>query len=473
MSKRTYCNQLKTISMRVTLLLFILWGVIILSTPKPAHALIFPPVQVIHKSSALVPITFQVNSMADPGDGVCDGSECTLREAVVAANTMPGANTILVPAGTHSLNVPNAGEDNALTGDLDITGDLVIAGDAANNTIIDANELGRVFHIAANVTVKLKDLTIQNGFAGDGGGIFNAGTLHLLNSTVTGNRTDYEAPEYGGNEGGGIYNTGTLYISSSQFTDNTTDRGMGDGGGGAIMNEGTLDITRSEFRANWAAGGGAVFNRGGQIALTDCKLFTNWARFFGGAIMNLNGGVTTISRCTISGNNDSIYISSGTILLLNSTVSNNIALRITGGINSFGGTVQVINSTITYNSSNGPSAGGISGYGSVTLAHSIVAHNSEINCGNIVTSLGYNLDSDGSCGLTGVGDLVADPLLGPLQNNGGQTPTYALLPGSPAIDAIPASLCLSPRDQRNVPRPQDGNGDNVLACDIGAFELRP
>lgn len=425
-------------------------------------------------SIPLLPFTFQVNSTADPGDGVCDGSECTLREAIVAANSMPGANTILVPAGNYTLNVPHAGEDNALTGDLDITGDLVIEGDAASTTIIDANELGRIFHIAAHATVKIKNLTMQNGFAGDGGGIFNAGTLHLLNSTVTGNRTDYEGPEYGGNEGGGIYNTGTLSISNSQLTDNTTDRGMGDGGGGAIMNEGVVQVTRSYFSHNWAAGGGVVFNRGGEVTLTDCTLFTNWARFFGGAVENINGGNAIISKSTITGSNDSIYNNSGaTLLLLNSTVSHNVGYRVAGGINAFGGTVQIINSTISYNSGNGSAPGGIAGHAFVSLAHSIVAHNSEANCGEIYTSLGYNLDSDGSCGFSGVGDLIADPLLGPLQNNGGQTSTHALLPGSPAIDAVPPGVCLSARDQRNVPRPQDGNGDNVPACDAGAFELRP
>lgn len=424
-------------------------------------------------SVPLLPFTFQVNSTADPGDGVCNGNECTLREAIVAANNMPGPNTILVPAGTYTLNVPPAGEDNALTGDLDITDNLVIEGDVASNTIIDANQLVRVFHIAANVTVKLKDLTIQNGFAGDGGGIFNAGTLHIINSIITNNHTDYEAPEYGNNEGGGIFNTGTLYISGSQLIGNTTDMNMGDGGGGAIMNTGILNVTRSEFRQNWAAGGGAVYNRGGQATLTDCKLFTNWARFFGGAVQNVQGGSTIITRCTISGNNDSVYLGGGTMLLLNSTVSGNVGYRVAGGINSFGGAMQIINSTISHNSGNNTAAGGIVSDGNLTLAHSIVAYNSSADCGNVVTSLGYNLDSDGSCGLTGTGDLTADPLLGPLQNNGGQTPTHALLPGSPAIDAIPPSVCLSARDQRNVPRPQDGNGDNIPACDAGAFELRP
>ena len=81
-------------------------------------------------------------------------------------------------------------------------------------------------------------------------------------------------------------------------------------------------------------------------------------------------------------------------------------------------------------------------------------------------SAGYNLDSDGSCGLTAPGDLSdVDPVLGSLGDNGGLTPTHALLHGSPAIDAGDDLTCAT-TDQRGVARPQ-GN-----ACDIGAFEAR-
>jgi hypothetical protein len=95
------------------------------------------------------------------------------------------------------------------------------------------------------------------------------------------------------------------------------------------------------------------------------------------------------------------------------------------------------------------------------------------NCSGIaVTSLGHNLSSDDSCGLSGPGDLQnTDPLLGPLQDNGGPTLTHALLPGSPAIDAgdngnAPAT------DQRGLPRIMDGDGNGSFLADIGAYELQ-
>jgi hypothetical protein len=90
--------------------------------------------------------------------------------------------------------------------------------------------------------------------------------------------------------------------------------------------------------------------------------------------------------------------------------------------------------------------------------------------GDAITSYGYNLDSDGSCGLNAPSDRTADPQLAPLRDNGGPTETRALLFGSPAIDAIPVENCTDrlgtpiAADQRGVPRPQGA------ACDIGAYE---
>jgi hypothetical protein len=99
----------------------------------------------------------------------------------------------------------------------------------------------------------------------------------------------------------------------------------------------------------------------------------------------------------------------------------------------------------------------------------VIASNSSGNCqdagSGTFVSLGFNLDDDDTCDLTDPTDLPnTDPMLGPLQDNGGATFTHSLLPGSPAINAIPPADCAYDDDQRGVARPQ-GEG-----CDIGAFE---
>ncbi len=86
-----------------------------------------------------------------------------------------------------------------------------------------------------------------------------------------------------------------------------------------------------------------------------------------------------------------------------------------------------------------------------------------------ITSLGHNLSS--SCNLAAPGDITSTNfLLAPLGNYGGPTPTFNLLPGSPAIDAGDNSMCPA-TDQRGVARPIDGNKDGVATCDIGAVEF--
>ena len=115
----------------------------------------------------------------------------------------------------------------------------------------------------------------------------------------------------------------------------------------------------------------------------------------------------------------------------------------------------------------------------VSARNTLIAGNSNLNCSSGVAlgSYGYNLSDDTSCQLSGTGDVEnVDAVMGPLQDNGGVTPTYALLPGSPAIDAgnpndctdnIPAVIT---QDQRGVSRPVDGDGDGTAICDIGSFE---
>src|SRR5436305_5025791 len=96
--------------------------------------------------------TFTVTKTADTADGNCD-SDCSLREAIMAANTSPGADTIVVPAGDYRLSITGAGEDVGATGDLDVNDDTTIAGAGARTTAVHAppdgqmNPVHRVFEL--------------------------------------------------------------------------------------------------------------------------------------------------------------------------------------------------------------------------------------------------------------------------------------------------------------------------------------
>src|SRR5438552_18685246 len=122
--------------------------------------------------------SFTVNSTIDavdanPGDGICDdgGGRCTLRAAIMEANALPGADTIVLPAGTYTLSIPGAGEDVGATGDLDTTddvriaGSLIVNGSAEPGSVIDAAGLDRVIQIIGPIAVEMRGVALQNGDA--------------------------------------------------------------------------------------------------------------------------------------------------------------------------------------------------------------------------------------------------------------------------------------------------------------------
>jgi len=154
--------------------------------------------------------------------------------------------------------------------------------------------------------------------------------------------------------------------------------------------------------------------------------------------------------------------------LTNSTVSGNTTNY--GGAIENEGTMTLTNSTVSGNAADFGSA--IQNVGTLTLTNTLVDN----DCDGNTVSGGGNIESPGdTCGFDQPNDRVevtAEQLnLGPLQDNGGPTMTHALLPGSVAIDLIPAVDCVDAdgepltADQRGVARPQ---GDS---CDVGAFEL--
>ncbi len=229
-----------------------------------------------------------------------------------------------------------------------------------------------------------------------------------------------------------------------------------------------------------AGNGGDVENAGDLPSLSACTVSSGIAAGDGGGIENDNSGMLTLTGCTVAGNsssNDGGGIdNAGTLTLINSTIAGNSASSGSGGGLSNAGTDTSINCTVALNTAF--DGGGIGAGGTLTLGNSIVADNSLSGAGlgpdffgEVTADSGNNLigDSSGSIGFTQPTDLLdVDPLLSPLGNYGGTTPTFALDPGSPAIDAgnnalVPEGVAT---DQRGFARIVNGT------VDIGAFEVQ-
>lgn len=412
---------------------------------------------------------FAVNSAADAvdsnvGDGVCmtaDG-ECTLRAAIQEANASAGADNIDLMDGVYDLSLEGVSEDAAATGDLDITSEITVNGNGADVAKIDGMASDRVFHVHESGKLTLNALTVRNGRIsenGRGGGVENRGELIINDANITFN--------HAAGMGGGINNfMGTAVLNRVSVSNNTTQNA----GAGVSNQDGSLTINDSTINNN---GGllfpGAVFGGGVYNSAFDGGLKINNSTVINNEVFLEGGGV---------------YHLVGTFEITNSTISDNSAGRNGGGLfvggqgNLDGSANVLVNSTIAFNDAEaydsakpeqGKGGGGIyvTSRVSMQMANTIVAGNaigSDCAIDGQIISLGNNLDTDGSCELaTDTSSISAGSAgLGGLADNGGPTPTHALLTGSDALNAGDDAQCPD-TDQRGYSRPASG-------CDIGAFE---
>ena len=326
----------------------------------------------------------------------------------------------------------------------------------------------------------------------DGGGVYaRRGGIQVYDSIVSGNLVD--------GSGGGLGSTGDILVVRSHMDGNTTD---GDGGAIYADEDGDVTVINSTVSGSTADGpGGAIFTVDGDVTIVDSTLSGNRADDRGGAISG--EASVTVLNSTISRNLAVAHVGGGiwtrgNLYVGNSTVSHNYAEAKGGGLHA-AGILTLVNSTVIENIASVAanigvgerlvSFGSVIGPGNVDV-NGGEAQPTETNCdAPQVTSLGYNVVTDASCGLNAAGDIVAPTALGSLRVNGGRHETHHPHDGSPALDRIPFVACghaplpeslegeqhlhglvedrraLLAKDQRGVARPQGGG------CDAGALEV--
>jgi hypothetical protein len=365
---------------------------------------------------------------------VCgSGCDFTTIRAAVDATGAAGDAVIEITEGVHTEPGIVISEGTSVT----------VRGLGADETVVQADEAAegapeRVFLVEEGATLVLDRMTIRHGRPSReeecGGGILNLGSLTLRQCTVEGNQS---------NSGAGVCTRGALTVMNSSVSDNFADgvgpSGYACGSGGGIKCErGTLTVVNSTVSGNTSE---------------DADIHADRAR---------GGGVHVGCNCTAA--------------FTNTTVSGNTSVAYAGGVY-IKGALRLVNCTITDNHTSGE-GGGVYVRGVLDFLNTIIAHNSGKG-GNCVIGGPGGYQGKGEIGVNANNLVVGgscnpayddDPMLGPLTDNGGDTLTHALLPGSPAIDAVPAISCTLPTDQRGGIRPVVQVSPDTR-CDIGALEM--
>ncbi|MEO2014170.1 MAG: PKD domain-containing protein, partial [Fuerstiella sp.] len=398
------------------------------------------------------------NSVSFPGDTIdnipddgniadVDGNR-SLRAGINETNANPGPDILTLSPGTYTLTLSGRFEDDGLTGDLDIRDNLTIRGTGATalDTVIDAAQLDRVFHVFPGVELILENLTIQGGETFDGAGIFVEG--HTTPTGIT------------------AASTGRVRLTDVNVIDNEAYNQ-----GGGIYNLGHLDVSHSSISRNTAGSrGGGVFNHG-YVNLINSTVSTNTAVSRGGGIYNelLSSAVNTSIRP---------FAQFGSLNAVNSTIALNHAEAEGGGL------YQEIPS-------------------SIRIGNTIVDLNTALTSSNLfstIDSLGFNFfgSLDGTpeeSNLLPLSDTAADSTAGVTDAGLNALSTspfngtwlHTLAPDAFAIDAGDRSIfatelqipdtdaaVIAESDQGHSamsPRLVEGNDDGIFAIDIGASEF--
>ena len=383
------------------------------------------------------------------GGGLFSDGECRIIESTFRNNRAQGGPPLpLAPTGIGRAGNGVGGAIAVTGGSLLLTNSTIFTNSASASTATNSGGSGHGYagglFVESNVVavVGLSLFTSNSARAGNfyqtleapdakGGAILNAGSLNLLNNSFERNIA------YGGSSGpagqgwgGALLSIGSMVINGSTFNDNTAQGGEhrdspgsaiagGEGAGGAIYSQANALITNSTFASNRALGGAGA----------------------------APSGQTNVARGAARGG--ALVASASSAMLVNVTMAFNQASPGSSGT-----------------STNGDVSGGglANRSGTLTLRASIIASNTPANFIGGISDVGYNVSSDSSLALTGVGSLTnTDPVIVSLATNGGPTKTIAILPQSPARELVRGTFPFI--DQRGIVRPQG------TFADTGAFEF--
>jgi len=373
-----------------------------------------------------------------------DSGAGSLRQAIAdlcAGGTITFAGDTTIALGSDlsidkSLTIDGSGHAVTLSGDTNGDG---------------AGEVG-LFYVDSGANVTLRNLLLTKGESGEGGGVYNFGTLAVENCTFEDNNANY---------GGGIKNYGALTVTNSNFSNNSGTVGAaiynGSGSGG-------LTVTNSTFSGNVASSSGVIYND--DTASITNSTFANNSATSSGIVLNYD--TLTVTGSTFYNNSatsSGIVRNDSTAQITNSTFFGNTSTA--SGIIINNSATTITNSTFDQNSMPADQGTLVNASGTLTLRNSILSNaitGDHCTGSNYVTNGGGNLLSGsgdaGRCNCISSGSAN----LGTFGNHGGATFTIPLLPGSAALGIVSANC--PPTDQRGIARPQGAQ------CDSGAYEAR-
>ena len=381
--------------------------------------------------------TFSPTRFDDPAPAKkCKPTDCSLREAIRAANNHNGSDKVELGKGTYELEIPPADGGTNVDGQLFMLGELTLRGLGPRKTKIDANGIDRVLGVAG--TGSIKGVTLKGGDAGAnpfhdsrGGAILSiADKLSVKNAILKDNTAQF---------GGAISASGAeLTVKESTITSNIASEG---GGIHLPSRTGAAPVTYLRYST---VSGNSALKGGGLLA--------DGSAVFGASTPIVQGFNSTVAGNTANGDGGGVLSDNGaSVIFTNSTIAYNTAdFDNTGG--GVGGGVRE-NGTAFFNL-----------YDSIVASNEAGASGTDAGCSGTFAGDGNVAIAAAGCASLGAGtnQFVGSALIGPLADNGGPTETIKLLALSPALGY---ALVCPDTDQRGEKRPNNG-------CDSGAYERK-